>query len=395
METIHDISTKENADPTGITTLNASPGADSVVLDYTSVEPYHSTMTLLKVCSPLIVALGTFGNVMTLLILRTMPLGAANSVSVFFAALAVSDLVLLYTGLLRRWLFSMGMGDVRNLHDAVCKLHLFLVYLSGMTSAWFLVAMTLQRVTSVLWPHRVALMCTRRKSQVTVGLLVLLLAALNSPLMVIYTLRTPTTTSTAAPTCSPVDDANLQFFDSIVQPWIDLVVSSFLPSLLLLLGNSALTLTLYGSMRQARQMTSQGDTTTTTRKKATSSLTVTLISVSVTYLCLTLPVCVFSIVYEYLDDSDIYFVAWMELVWMVCNLLWYCNSAINFYLYCLTGSKFRAQSKRLLCLAASPRDARAFSTSGILVTTKTSHDHQPRSVLRPTTGENQQDSEDF
>jgi hypothetical protein len=50
---------------------------------------------------------GTFGNVMTVLVLSTMPGGSRSTVTVYFSALAVSDLVLLYTGLLRHWLIYM------------------------------------------------------------------------------------------------------------------------------------------------------------------------------------------------------------------------------------------------------------------------------------------------
>ena len=108
---------------------------------------------------------------MTLLILRTMPRGGSNgSMSLFFAAMAVSDLALLYTGLLQQWLYCAVTLDLRELHEVICKIHVFLVYLSAMTSAWFLVAMTMQRVVSLLWLHRVGLLSTRRKVQVRMTL---------------------------------------------------------------------------------------------------------------------------------------------------------------------------------------------------------------------------------
>ena len=132
-----------------------------------SLAPYQVAVTLWQVSPPVILLLGTFGNCMTLVILRTMPRGGSSgSMSLFFAALAVSDLALLYTGLLRQWLYRTFMLDVRELHDVICKIHVFVVYLSRMTSAWFLVAMTMQRVVSVMLPHRVGLLSTRRKAQV-------------------------------------------------------------------------------------------------------------------------------------------------------------------------------------------------------------------------------------
>ena len=156
------------------TTINAHPEnrtEDTVpnnsAVTKESMAPYQVAVTLWKVCPPVILLLGTFGNCMTLVILRTMPRGGSSgSMSLFFAALAVSDLALLYTGLLRQWLYHTVTLDLRVVHDVICKVHVFLVYLSTMTSAWFLVAMTMQRVVSVLLPHRVGLLSTRRKAQV-------------------------------------------------------------------------------------------------------------------------------------------------------------------------------------------------------------------------------------
>ncbi|XP_076464240.1 uncharacterized protein LOC143296279 [Babylonia areolata] len=330
---------------------------------------------------------------MTLVILRTVPLGGAG-VSVFFSALAVSDLVVLYTAVLNHWVLILWGLNFRHFHDVMCRVHMFLVYLSRMTSSWFLVAMTMQRVASVLWPHRVALLCTRRKSQIMVLLIVATATALNAHLLVSFTLYTYSDSST--PYCWYVDNAHLQYYDMFIYPWLDLVFTSFLPSLLLLLGNSALTASLYRSVRQARQMSSRADTTTTNREKAASSLTVTLMCVSVTFLCLTLPVSVFLITEKYLDFSDAYYVAWLELVWVVVSLLWYCNYAINFYLYCLTGTKFRAQCRRLL-LCGAGRGARAMTTSATLVTSTsmTTCRNQHSCALGQNVEEVEHDMDDF
>ena len=146
-------------------TEDTVPDSSAVAME--SLPQYQAAVTLWKVCPPVILLLGTFGNCMTLVILRTMPRrGSSGSMSLFFAALAVSDLALLYTGLPHEWLNRTVTLDLRALHDVICKVHVFLVYLSNMTSVWFLVVMTIQRVVSVLLPHRVGLLSTRRKAQV-------------------------------------------------------------------------------------------------------------------------------------------------------------------------------------------------------------------------------------
>ena len=146
-------------------TEDTVPDSSAVAME--SLPQYQAALTLWQVCPPVILLLGTLGNCMTLVILRTMPRGGSSgSMSLFFAALAVSDLALLYTGLLRQWLYRTVTLDLRTLHDVICKIHVLVIYLSRMSSTWFLVAMTMQRVVSVMLPHRVGLLSTRRKAQV-------------------------------------------------------------------------------------------------------------------------------------------------------------------------------------------------------------------------------------
>ena len=181
--------------------------------------------------------------------------------------------------------------------------------------------------------------------------MVVLLVAINAHHLAAIRLQEPSTNDTSEFCANVVDhDDALSFYALFVFPWIDLVVSSFLPSSLLLVGNVLLATTVTRSARLARRLTAAptgSDRRSYVREKAASSLTVTLMSVSVTYICLSLPVCIFIIVQHYLARAGARYNAWMHLAWAVVNLMWYCNSTVNFYLYCLTGTRFRAQCKRL------------------------------------------------
>ena len=203
--------------------------------------------------------------------------------------------------------------------------------------------------------------------------MVVLLVAINAHHLAAIRLQEPSTNDTSEFCANVVDhDDALSFYALFVYPWIDLVVSSFLPSSLLLVGNVLLATTVTRSARLARRLTAAptgSDRRSDVREKAASSLTVTLMSVSVTYLCLTLPVSIFFVLQPYVAWGDARRNAWTELVWAVVSLMWYCNSTVNFYLYCLTGTRFRAQCKRLLCSAcAAPVTSGTFvsmTTSGI------------------------------
>ena len=121
------------------TTINAHPEnrtedtvPENSAVTKESLTPYPVGLPRWKVCPPVILLLGTFGNCMTLVILRTMPRGGSSgSMSLFFAALAVSDLALLYTGLLRQWLYRTVMLDLRVLHDVIRQIHVLVVLVPG------------------------------------------------------------------------------------------------------------------------------------------------------------------------------------------------------------------------------------------------------------------------
>ena len=221
--------------------------------------------------------------------------------------------------------------------------------------------------------------------------MLVLSVAINAHLLAAFRLYKPPINGTSNFCLTLIDDDDaLSVYAVYVFPWIDLVVSSFLPSSLLLVGNVLLATTVTRSARLARRLTAAPtgwDRRSDVREKAASSLTVTLMSVSVTYICLTLPVCIFIVLQPYVAWGDARRHAWAELVWVVVNLMWYCNSTVNFYLYCLTGTRFRAQCKRLLCGACA-----APVTSGTVVSMTTSGS---RSTVCEKTESEKDNDDDF
>lgn len=79
-------------------------------------------------------------------------------------------------------------------------------------------------------------------------------------------------------------------------------------------------------------------------------MTVTLIVISVTFLLLTSPFSVYITVRDIvLQDKDKYMIQVYQLVLAVLHLMWVGNNAVTFYLYCLTGTKYRKEFIKLFC----------------------------------------------
>jgi len=65
----------------------------------------------------------------------------------YFVLLAVFDVLVLYTGLLRNFIHKLFDFDIRSYSSINCKVHVFLTYTFMDISAYILVAVTLNRYT--------------------------------------------------------------------------------------------------------------------------------------------------------------------------------------------------------------------------------------------------------
>ena len=306
---------------------------------------------------PIIVVFGTFGNVMTIIIMNQLR-KTVSSMSVYFTALAVSDLLFIYTEAMRTLIVKNLSYDYFTISTAACKIGMFLLYNMGVTSPWILVTMTMQRAVSVLWPHRVNVLCTRRKSIFTVMGIVLFIACIHSHFLYgadLVHFRNGTFTF-----CVPSTTKYKQFLGD-VWSWVDLLIFSILPFLFLAISNGLLVKKLAASVREANLKLSAGQRGQAKRReKKATSVTLTLVIVSITFIILCLPFSLYVLlndfVLEKIPDENLFSRSIKQFIYGMVNLLWYCNSAVNFYLYCLTGSKFRAECLRVLTLGRFPRN---------------------------------------
>nr|KAG5712789.1 hypothetical protein BaRGS_007386 [Batillaria attramentaria] len=281
---------------------------------------------------------GTLGNVLIVVVMRRM---RGDHMPVLFTALALSDLIIIYTGLLRRYIEYTFAFEIRHIHDLVCRLHMFVVYLCSTTSAWFLVAMTMLRVTSIMFPHSGALLHTQKGAYVIVFVIVMASSLFCAPFLFGFTLHDSLDLG-----CLFYNDESLIYYFLEVYPWAETFIMSLIPFCIIVITNSILGWKVVRSVRVARDIvTSARPDHVSSREKHASSLFATLVTVSVAFLCLTSPVCIFKIIYH----SGILGRTAEELdaEWAVCHLLWYSNSAVNFYLYCLTGTRFREELRKL------------------------------------------------
>ena len=270
--------------------------------------------------------------------------------TLYLRVLAACDLCVLYTGLLVSWVLVLWGVEVRSAHGVVCKLGVWLLNACAVSSPWLLVLVTLQRAASVIWPHRLNASCTRGRTITALVSILLLVGLLYSHLLYGFDLVSTGTVTY----CSMGSRGYKAFMDGI---WlrIDMWIYSLLPFTLLVISNGVLIVKLTKAVKAAgAKLTTVSSDQVSSRRKKASATSVTLISVSTTFVVLTLPITVKNVVFS-LYNSDVVsslqpeHIALRSFVDAFCYMLVYWNYAINFYVYCLTGTKFRLEFLKLVC----------------------------------------------
>ena len=138
------------------------------------------------------------------------------------------------------------------------------------------------------------------------------------------------------------------FFNLKIWPWVDLATYHIIPFAIVLVCNISIIITLNRAAHHRKQTMH-----TNTQGPQLTSMTAILISVSISFFCLASP---FSIMFTYeswllntgkpIHNHEF---AKIELAYAVTLKLLMCNHLINFYLYCLSGRKFRQELKSMFC----------------------------------------------
>ena len=333
---------------------------------YTDVKEW-----LWKIIPPIVMLLGTFGNSLTIIVLLRQ-IKNLSSTAVYLLSLAFSDLLVLYMGPLRQWVVYLWKVDVRTLSNAGCKIQIFLTYFSIQFSSWLLVAVTMERVISVILPHKVKLGCTTMKAGIAVMTVFICVFGLNSHILYGYG-QVYKPSASGKYRCAPIYEDYIYFLDNIL-PWIDFAFTFAIPFVLLLTCNMIIIVTLRKNTRRRRKLS------LSQKGKGGHSITVMLIMLCVVFfICLT-PVSIYLIVLPYIKAKarKLPFMQMLRqlekiLFWhALTNCFGYLNSCTNFMFYFLSGSRFRVEVRALFtCKKAGKEAVFGNSTSGTRSTSLT------------------------
>ena len=271
----------------------------------------------------------------------------------YFMGLALADNLVLI-GELLLWLNTRDLRrgsklgvDFHHSVDFFCKFINFLRYGARMWSSWLTVAITIERFLSVIFPFKIMRLSSPTKAVVvvsTIGVICFSLACFT-----FFTLEAGF--YRGSPLCKYTDQLSYSLWVVVVVAGVgEMVLPSLIVTIFTLLIIWRLALA-----RQERVRMRQGDGQMPSgRRQKTSEVqpTIALIAIAIVFVSIRMPYVIMFFVNMYKKDIWHCLDKWLSYkiyaVYTLSMVLAVLNYAVNFCLYCFTGTAFRTEVRRCM-----------------------------------------------
>ena len=302
-----------------------------------------------------VIPVGIIGNMLCVLVMSQKQ-NRKSSCSTYMGSLAIVDTIVLISqgGMTlihySRWLVSILTIDKLNIMCKVCAYSLFSAAFSG---TMIILALLVERVIVVTCPLKAAVLLSPRRAMMVISIIIIFTFAYNIPLIFSATMM-----NHFGLQCISVPGSG---YASAIYHVSKIVLSGVVPFVAILTMNITILCAVKSSKKQQKRMSAQrqqspvrtvtsssGGSVRGSIKKADAvskmdrQLTIMTVVLTIAFLCLTMP--------KYAHQ-----LAWMNIDWQsstqmvilfgwsgtISQELYILNSVVNFFLYVMTGSKFR------------------------------------------------------
>ena len=341
--------------------LNGSGSDAEEVASIRSVDSYWTYIVgvgINRYVLPVIVVVGVFGNLVSMTIMFQRQ-NRHSSFSVYLGSLAMSDTCVLFASA-----YSWVMVEIqgRTFNDIECKIFMWTLHTFQVTGCYLILSVTLDRLVAVRFPFRAAGWCRARRATIVSACVFTAASAYNIPNLVFY----KSDNVLKCVLCS------FEQVICIVRILGTALLMFAIPVVLLLSMNAVIIHAVCTSMKYRPAHSADRDRETSnvesievdeinraqsvqsvrpSRTELSSqdrNLISMLLIVSFTFLLLNAPPIVHAVIsYAIPTKRTPRNRAFDFLIFHIAIKLYFVNNACNFYLYCLSGSKFRRDFLRL------------------------------------------------
>ena len=291
---------------------------------------------------PILVPIGLVGNTLSFLVM-IKPNNKKVSTCIYMAAISINDNFMMCLALYY-WLVIVVRIHGNILWD--CRSLSYLVNFSLQCSTYLVLAMTVDKYIAVKWPHRAAIHSAPRKAKnISCGVIVCVMC---------YNIPHLFASNFVGNQCVAYVDGGtiIKVFS-----WLSFIVNGIIPFSMLIYMNSVIVRTVSRSRKMFRTNTvvsatgrEQGqEMRQKTMKSAENQLTIMLLLVTMLLLILLIPTNIRFIYLTFTERDTPAKYASSMLFFQITFKLYTTNNGINFFLYCLSGRKFRNDLKEILC----------------------------------------------
>ncbi|XP_074660955.1 putative G-protein coupled receptor 139 [Tubulanus polymorphus] len=353
-----------------------------------SFKPFvNAVKFLLHYGTVLIVVVGVVCNILALIVLLN-PLMRKVSANNYLAALAIYDTCSLLFNFLVGVLRGQNPDTINKAFqesETLCKVHSVGVEIFNILSVWMIVCMTIERAIAVLRPLKVQTLCTVSKARKIIVIVTIVIVVVACHKIFVTGFEGDSVFGYKACRTSRSSIPEIIYLYVAVNTWTPCVIIIILNSIILIsLKKSA-------NAQQAMTAASSNNAKKTIPGKSQTRITKVLLLVSTTYLILILPLGItqsvelfYNATYKKPVATDgqalIDYVAFMEtrftLKWIraFCFFFYQINFAINFFLYCVSGKRFRDMVRVIFPFCGTPARSDSIRSSSTKVSRISSQD---------------------
>ena len=290
---------------------------------------------------PFLIPIGLVGNTLSLLVM-IKPSNRKMSTCIYMAAISVNDNIMMFMCF---YDYLVAVVQIHNWYPLECKFLIIVALFALQNCTFLVVAMTVDKYIAIKWPHKAATYSTPRRAKIIVIFVYMFVFIYNIPHLFLSII---------------IGNQCLAYGISSViarlYSWLSFNLNAIIPFTMLIYMNYVIV----KSVRKSRKMfaanerrtsedVDQGmDTRQKNLKTAENQLAVMLLLVTTLFLILLCPA-YFRFIYLMLTTRDTPFeYAKSILLFQITSKLYITNSGINFFLYCISGQKFRNDLKELL-----------------------------------------------
>lgn len=331
MVTVRDITVAGGSNTTSVTSTSADGQS------YQEGPGDVAFRVVWRYIAPIIFIIGMVGNIVIILVMRRQRM-RGNTAAIYLPLLAIADAIALFSGIIPEWMEACDIVKFKELSPGTCRLEKIVFYTSADTAIWILVAFTCDRFIAVCFPFRKSRWCTRRRAIIASATLCAIAFVKN---MHVFWTRGAQYDSdgTFVKNCGYPTPA-YKHFERNIRPWLVFVLVTLIPFLLILFFNLGIVYKLLTSAR-VKDIGKPSD-------NRYSQTTLMCIGVSLLFFVTITPSVVMYIGRTGWDKTytDSY-----QVAKAVTNVVVYLNHSLNFFVYCMSGKRFRREFAKLcFCL---------------------------------------------